>query len=250
MAKLSEHRSGAEERSSQTSSSPTSSGATQRPAPKGPARLSWRAATAEVAARDPALAGVIARAGPVRLRAADPDGAFGALVRAIAFQQLAGAAASAIHGRVRALVDGPLTPESVLALPEAALRGAGLSAAKTASIRDLAAHAVAGDVPLSRTGRMPDAEIVARLCEVRGIGPWTAEMFLLFELRRLDVWPVGDLGVRAGWGLAHGLDVAPTPSELAAFGEPLRGVRSVAAWYCWQAVHIARDVARGSVRTP
>jgi len=212
--------------------------------------MNWRAATAEVAARDPALAAVIAIAGPVRLRPADPDGHFGALVRAIAYQQLAGAAAAAIHGRVRALVDGPLTPEAVLALPDGALRGAGFSAAKTASVLDLAARTMSGEVVLTRTGRLSDDEIVARLSRVRGIGPWTAEMFLMFELRRLDVWPTGDLGVRQGWGLAHRLDGPPTPSELAALGEPLRPVRSVAAWYCWQAVHQSRQVAQAAGRTP
>ena len=211
--------------------------------------MSWKGATAVVAERDPALAAVIARAGPVRLRPGDPDGPFGALVRAIAFQQLAGRAAATIHGRVRALVDGPLTPEAVLALPEEALRGAGLSAAKTASIRDLAARTLSGEVRLSRTGRLSDDEIVARLAQVRGIGPWTAQMFLLFELRRLDVWPTGDLAVREGWRLAHGLDTPPTPSQLAALGEPLRPVRSVAAWYCWKAVHLAREVARNPVAT-
>ncbi len=212
--------------------------------------MSWRAATAEVAARDPALAAVIAVAGPVRLRPPDPDGPFGALVRAIAYQQLAGAAAAAIHGRVRALVDGPLTPEAVLALPEEALRGAGFSAAKTASVRDLAARTASGEITLSRIGRLGDDDIVARLSQVRGIGPWTAEMFLLFELRRLDVWPIGDLAVRQGWGLAHRLDVPPTPSQLAALGESLRPVRSVVAWYCWQAVHQSRKVAQATGRTP
>jgi len=214
------------------------------------ARMSWKAATAEVAARDPALAAVIAEAGPIKLRPPDPDGPFGAVVRAITFQQLAGAAASAIHGRVRALVDGPLTPEAVLALPEEALRGAGLSAAKTASVRDLAARTAGGEVVLDRTARLSDDEIVARLSQVRGNGRWTAEMFLLFELRRPDVWPTGDLGVRVGWGLAHGLDGPPTPAQLAELGEPLRPVRSVAAWYCWQAVHLARKVDKGAVKTP
>lgn len=212
--------------------------------------MSWTAATAQVAAADPALAAVIARAGPVRLRPRDPDGPFGALVRAVTFQQLAGAAAAAIHARVRALVDGPLTPQAVLVLPESSLRGAGLSAAKTASVRDLAARMAGGELDLSRISRMADAEIVERLSRVRGIGAWTAEMFLLFELRRLDVWPIGDLGVRHGWSLAHGLDVAPTPAQLGALGRPLRPVRSVAAWYCWQAVHLARNVDRSSVRTP
>ena len=202
--------------------------------------MSWTAATAEIARRDPAFVAVIERAGPARLRTKDPDGPFGALVRAIVYQQLAGRAAAAIHGRVRALVPGDLSPESLLAVPEEALRGAGLSAAKTASVRDLAARAAAGELALTRLGRLSDDEIVTRLSMVRGIGRWTAEMFLLFELRRPDVWPTGDLGVREGWRLAHGLEVQPTPAELALLGEPLRPIRSVAAWYCWQAVHIAR----------
>jgi len=202
--------------------------------------MTWAAGVEEVARRDPAMVAVIERAGPARLRTKDPDGPFGALVRAIAYQQLAGRAAAAIHGRFRALVPGPLTPEAVLALPEESLRAAGLSGAKTASVRDLASRAVGGELALGGLGRLPDEEIVARLSAVRGIGRWTAEMFLLFELRRLDVWPTGDLGVREGWRLAHGLESQPTPAQLGLLGEPLRPVRSVAAWYCWQAVHISR----------
>jgi DNA-3-methyladenine glycosylase II len=133
-----------------------------------------------------------------------------------------------------------LTPEAVLALPEEAMRGAGLSTAKTASIRDLAARAASGELALDKLSRLGDDEIVARLVAVRGIGRWTAEMFLLFELRRLDVWPTGDLAVREGWRLIHGLDAPPTPAALELLGDPLRPVRSVAAWFCWQAVHIAR----------
>ena len=202
--------------------------------------MTWAAATVEVARRDPAFVPVIERAGPARMRTKDPDGPYGALVRAIVYQQLAGKAAAAIHGRVRALVAGPLTPDAVLAVPVEALRAAGLSAAKTASVLDLSARAAAGELALAGLSRLPDEDIVARLIAVRGIGRWTAEMFLIFQLRRLDVWPIGDLGVREGWRLAHGLDVQPTPGQLALFGEPLRPVRSVAAWYCWQAVHIAR----------
>lgn len=204
------------------------------------ARLSWAAASALVAERDAGLAAVIERAGPIRMRGRNPDGPFGALVRSIVFQQLAGKAAAAIHGRVRALVPGPLTPEALLALPDEALRGAGLSANKTASVRDLAARTASGELALDRVSRLPDDEIVAQLSQVRGIGRWTAEMFLIFELRRLDVWPTGDLGVRHGWRLAHGLDDLPSPAALAELGEPLRPVRSAAAWYCWQAVHISR----------
>ena len=204
------------------------------------ARVTWKAATLELPLLDPAFAPVVERAGPPKLRTKDPDGPFGALVRAVAYQQLAGKAAAAIHGRFRALVAGPLTPEAVLALPEEAMRGAGLSGAKTASIRDLAARAAGGELSLAALPRLTDDEIVARLSAVRGIGRWTAEMFILFELRRLDVWPTGDLGVREGWRLMHDLDAQPTPKELELLGDPLRPIRSVAAWYCWQAVNIAR----------
>ena len=193
-----------------------------------------------MAARDPGLAAVIAVAGPPQLPTADPDGPFGALVRAIASQQLPGKAAAAIHGRVRALVAGELTPHAVLALPEEAMRAAGLSRAKTVAVRDLATHAVTGRIDLATLTRLPDADIVAQLGAVRGIGRWTAEMFLLFELRRLDVWPTGDLAVREGWRLTHDLDAAPTPKQLELLGDPLRPVRSVAAWYCWRAVHLSR----------
>lgn len=201
-------------------------------------RTSLAAATAAVAARDPSLARLVALAGPFRPGRPDPDGHFGALVRAIVFQQLAGGAAAAIHRRFRSLVDGPLTPEAVLALPEEALRGAGLSAAKAASVRDLAAKVATGAVVLD--GRAGDDEIVARLTTVRGVGRWTAEMYLLSELRRLDVWPVGDLGVRQGYALAWGLDGVPTPTALTPLGERFRPYRSVVAWYCWQAVRLHR----------
>jgi DNA-3-methyladenine glycosylase II len=205
------------------------------PAP-GPGRASLAAAIEAVAAADPVMADLVAAVGPIRHRPRDPDGDFGALVRAIVFQQLAGAAANAIHRRVRALVPGPLSPEALLALPDADLRGAGLSGAKLASLRDLSAKVLDGTVPLGRDARIPDEAIVARLVTVRGIGPWTAEMYLMFELRRLDVWPVGDLGVREGYGLAWGIDPPPSPSRLRPLGERFRPYRSVAARYCWAAL--------------
>ena len=197
-------------------------------------------AARELAGRDGVLRRLVELAGPPRLRPRDPDGRFGALVRAIVFQQLAGPAAGAIHARVRAQVSGPLTPVSLGAVPDAALRDAGLSASKLASIRDLSAKALDGTIPLDRLARFSDDEVVARLSEVRGIGRWTAEMFLLFELRRLDIWPTGDLGVRAGYGLAWGLDEPPTPKVLEPLGDPYRPFRSVVAWYCWEAVHLHR----------
>ena len=145
-------------------------------------RISLAAAIREVADCDPVLANLVALAGPITYRPGDPDGHFGALVRAITFQQLAGPAARAIHARVRALVDGPLTPEALAAIPDEALRAAGLSAAKLASLRDLSSKVLAGSVALGTSARSTDDDIVARLTTVRGIGRWTAEMYLMFEL--------------------------------------------------------------------
>jgi DNA-3-methyladenine glycosylase II len=196
-------------------------------------RTSLDAAIREVAARDPVMAELVAVAGPLRHQPLDPDGHFGALVRAIVFQQLAGAAATAIHRRVRATVDGDLTPEALAAVPDDVLRSAGLSGAKLASLRDLSDKVAAGVVVLDGSARLPDVEVVARLTTVRGIGRWTAEMYLLFELRRLDVWPVDDLGVRKGYGLAWRLPATPTAKELEPLGERFRPYRSVVARYCW-----------------
>jgi DNA-3-methyladenine glycosylase II len=202
-------------------------------------RVSWRKAAEELAARDPKLAAILDKAGPPRHRGPDPDGPFGALVRSIVFQQLAGRAASTIHGRVRSLVHGDLTPAALLALSEEQLRGAGLSNNKYLAVRDLAAKVADGTVELDRVSKLSDEEIIGELIAVRGIGRWTAEMFLMFELRRLDVWPVDDLGVQAGYGLMHGIE-RPTARQLGPLGDPYRPYRSVAAWYCYEAVHLDR----------
>jgi DNA-3-methyladenine glycosylase II len=203
-------------------------------------RPSLATAIADVAGRDPALGALVARAGPIRYRPRNPDGHFGALVRAIVFQQLAGVAANAIHGRVRALVPGELTAEKLQRVPDDALRGAGLSAAKLASLRDLSAKVLDGTVVLDGSARYADDEIIDRLTVVRGIGRWTAEMYLMFELRRLDVWPVDDLGVRQGYGFTWAIDPPPTPKELAPLGDRFRPYRSVVARYCWEAVALQR----------
>jgi DNA-3-methyladenine glycosylase II len=206
-------------------------------------RVSWRKATEELAARDAALAALVTKAGPVKLRPRNTEGSFPALARMIVFQQLAGKAAASIHGRFRALVAGELTPEAVLALPEAELRAAGLSEAKAKSVRDLAAKVLDGTVVLDGINRLSDEEVIARLITVRGIGRWTAEMFLLFQLRRMDVWPVDDLAVRYGYSLIHGLPDAPKAKELIPLGDAYRPYRSVAALYCYEAVHISRGSA-------
>jgi DNA-3-methyladenine glycosylase II len=180
------------------------------------------------------MARLIEAVGPPAFR--DPhESGFAALVRAITFQQLAGRAASAIHGRFVASMPDGLTPEAVLALPEPAFRAAGLSGAKTASIRDLAAKVVDGTVPLGDLEPLSDDEIVTRLSLVRGIGRWTAEMFLMFQLRRPDVWPVDDLGVRKGYALLHRLPEPPKPKALQLLGDAYRPYRTIAAWYCWRA---------------
>ena len=203
-------------------------------------RTSLHAATEEAAGRDPVLARLVALAGPLKHQPRNPDGPFGALVRAIVFQQLAGNAARAIHGRVRATVGETLTPETLSAVPDDALRAAGLSANKLASLRDLAAKVLDGSVDLDRPSRLSDEEVIGELVTVRGIGRWTAEMFLIFELRRLDVWPVDDLGVRQGYGLAWRLEQPPSAKELRPLGDLFRPYRSVVARYCWAAVPLLR----------
>ena len=197
-----------------------------------------RAAAEELSGRDPALARLVQLVGPPQVRPSHQTH-FAALVRSVVYQQLAGAAANAIHGRLVGALDGDVSPGALLALAPETLRAAGLSANKSASVRDLAAKVLDGTVVLERRGlaRESDEEVISRLSTVRGIGRWTAQMFLLFQLRRLDVWPTGDLGVRRGYGLAWGVPM-PTERELGPLGEPLRPYRSIAAWYCWRACEV------------
>jgi DNA-3-methyladenine glycosylase II len=193
------------------------------------------------------FAKLLAEAGPPRFRT-PLETHFAALTRSILYQQLAGAAAAAIHGRLVAALEGNITPEALLALPPETLRAVGLSANKAASLRDLAAKVLEGTVILDPRGlaREDDAEVVARLSAVRGIGKWTAEMFLMFQLRRLDVWPTGDLGVRRGFGLAWGIPM-PTAKELEPLGDPFRPYRSVLAWYCWRAAELYANAAASAL---
>jgi DNA-3-methyladenine glycosylase II len=204
---------------------------------------SFGAAARILAERDPVIARLVAEAGPPRL-SRPTESHFSALVRAIVYQQLAGRAAAAIHGRLIAAVGGDALPEPLLALTDEQMRAVGLSRNKMASLRDLAAKVLDGTVVLAPRGlaRESDDEIITRLSAVRGIGPWTAEMFLIFQLRRLDVWPVGDLGVRRGYGLAWQVP-EPTARELMPLGEPFRPYRSVAAWYCWRAAELYAGAA-------
>ena len=206
-------------------------------------RVSYAEAARILATRDPVLAGLIAEAGPMRVRRSTMSH-FAALVQAIVYQQLAGAAARAIHGRLVAALDGDVGPDALLALSDETLRTVGLSAAKVRSLRDLATKVLDGTVVLSPRGlsRQADDEIIARLSTVRGIGPWSAEMFLIFQLRRLDVWPVGDHGVRQGYGVAWKIPT-PTARELEPLGDPFRPYRTVLAWYCWRAAELYAGAA-------
>jgi DNA-3-methyladenine glycosylase II len=204
-------------------------------------RVSHAQAAQILATRDPVLAGLIAAGGPIRI-GRRTGSHFAGLVEAIVYQQLAGAAAKAIHGRLVAALDDDVEPEALMALSDETLRAVGLSTNKARSLRDLATKVLDGTVVLSprRLSRQTDEEVVARLSTVRGIGPWTAQMFLIFRLRRLDVWPVGDFGVRQGYGLAWKVPM-PTARELGPLGEPYRPYRpyrTVAAWYCWRAVDL------------
>ncbi|TMK66459.1 MAG: DNA-3-methyladenine glycosylase 2 family protein [Actinobacteria bacterium] len=194
------------------------------------------AATEELAWREPAIADLAATVGVPNFRRGRPRRPhFAELARMICYQQLAGSAARAIHGRFEALFDGPATAEGVLSLPDERLRSAGLSASKARSIQDLARHVVDRDVRLNVIARLPDEEVIRELTLVRGIGTWTAHMFLIFQLGRLDVWPVDDYGVRKGYARLFGNGNVASARELQPLGDRFRPYRSVAAWYCWRA---------------
>jgi DNA-3-methyladenine glycosylase II len=197
---------------------------------------------------DETLARLVRRVGPFAMQIRHLHNPFEALARNIIYQQLHGNAAAAIHARVLALGGrARLRPRDILDAPDESLRGAGLSGAKTAALRDLAARTLDGTVPtLARLRRMTDEEIVERLTQVRGIGRWTVEMLLIFRLGRPDVLPVGDFAVRKGFAHAYGLDESPKPKELERYGERWRPFRSVASWYLWRASELTPEALRSN----
>lgn len=208
------------------------------------------AALRALADADPLLGKHIAKTGPLGLQLKETEGTFAALAESIVYQQLSGRAAATIFGRVRALYPGGrLDPKKVLASKDLPLRGAGLSAAKLASLKDLAARAVAGEIPtLAQLERMDDEAIVEKLTAVRGVGRWTVEMLLIFRLGRPDVLPVADYGIKKGFArlfpnpekkggrVKYGPDELPSAAALAMRGERWRPFRSVASWYLWRAL--------------
>ena len=190
---------------------------------------------------DPVLARLTKLVGPFELDVKQASSVFAVLSEAIVYQQLNGRAAETIHGRVLAAcgVDGDgLTADHILDTSDEALRGAGLSRAKLASLRDLAHHDRAGTLPtVAEVDTMDDDEIVDHLTAVRGIGRWTAHMFLIFRLGRPDVLPIDDYAVRRAFGLVYEREM-PTPKELAAHGEQWAPYRTVASWYLWRALEL------------
>jgi DNA-3-methyladenine glycosylase II len=201
--------------------------------------IAHAAAVRALAASDARLAAVIERVGPCKLGASTPGsssahGHFTGLVEAIVNQQLSPKAADTIFARVRALTGGPFDPASVLAVAEERLRGAGLSGAKARYIRGICEAALAGSLRLDELDAMDDDAVIDHLCELKGIGRWTAEMLLMFRLGRLDVLPTDDLGVQKGFQRLFRMRALPSKPRMIQLARPWRPYRSIACWYLWR----------------
>lgn len=196
---------------------------------------------------DSELAALIHRTGPVSASPRATEDPFEALLRSIVYQQLSGKAAGTIHGRVLDRVGKPPSPHTILDIPEAELRACGLSRAKCAAIRDLAHHTVNGAIPTSRAmGDLDNAAIIERLTRVRGIGPWTVQMYLMFGLGRPDILPTTDLGIQKGIQKLYSLPELPKPADVEQTGAPWKPYRTIAAWYLWRSL----DVTEPDAGTP
>jgi DNA-3-methyladenine glycosylase II len=195
-----------------------------------------------LAAACPVLAGLIRRVGPIKILRPDYAEPYEALISAVAHQQLHGKAAMTILGRLLALGGGAVPPPAcLLALPDDALRACGFSANKVLSLQDIAAHAARGAIPSrAQARRLSDEALIEKLTSIRGVGRWTVEMLLIFTLRRPDVFPVDDFGVREGYRLIHGLPAQPRPKTFAQIGEIYAPHRSTAALYLWRACDLAK----------
>jgi DNA-3-methyladenine glycosylase II len=183
---------------------------------------------------DKILSEIIERVGDYGIQFRDPD--FETLVKSIVYQQLSGRVANVIFGRLTKAAGGKLTPENILKMRPARMRTLGLSTQKTAYIRDLARHTRDGRVIFEELAALDDAAVIERLTQVKGIGVWTAHMFLIFALRRNDVLPTGDLGIRNAMRKAYGMTEPPTPAEMEALAEKWRPYCSVASWYLWRSL--------------
>lgn len=200
-------------------------------------RFNWGEAVSHLQSSCPRMKTFIQAFGSERLHLRKEPGLFAALSRAIAYQQLSGKAAGTIHGRFRALFPGDVpAPELARELSMEQLRGVGLSRSKSLSILDLAEKSMTGELPSPRQlGRMSDVAVIDALCAVRGIGPWTAQMYLMFNLGRPDIMPTTDLGVQKGVQSIYGLEALPAPADVLHQTLHLAPYRSVASWYFWRA---------------
>lgn len=194
----------------------------------------WANAVAHLRAADPRWHPIIERVGACKLRPRRDR--FGTLVRAIIGQQISARAASTIDARLRILSGEPHEPSALIAAGEAGLRSCGLSGVKARYVLNLSEAVLDGRLPLGRIGALDDEAVKARLTAIKGIGPWTAEMFLIFCLNRPDVLSVGDLGIRVGLRDFHGLAAHPSPRECVELAESWRPFRSIAMWYMWRVI--------------
>ncbi len=200
-------------------------------------------AVKHLAAACPVMARLITRAGPIKISRPDYAEPYEALVSAVAHQQLHGKAAMTILGRLQTLGGGVIpAPAALLALADESLRACGFSASKILALRDIAAHAERGAIPnRAQARRLSDDVLIERLTTIRGVGQWTVEMLLIFTLRRPDVFPVDDFGVREGYRLIHGLESQPKPKTFVQIGELYAPHRSTAALYLWRACDMAKS---------
>ncbi|HEY5265677.1 MAG TPA: hypothetical protein VIJ40_02580 [Acidimicrobiales bacterium] len=206
-----------------------------------PSSLTPQEISSIIATRDPAFRKLIKQIGPAPVRRSAPVAQrFPTLARAITGQLLATKAAATIHQRVIDLCNGTVDAQSITIAGHAQLRGVGLSNAKAAAMLDLAARTIDGRIRLAQHGKMNDHQVLSDVVAVRGIGPWTAQMYLMHTLARHDVWPPGDFGVRNGWSQLHELDEIISEADLRRAGDVFAGVRSDVAWYCWEVIHLAR----------
>jgi 3-methyladenine DNA glycosylase/8-oxoguanine DNA glycosylase len=207
-----------------------------------PSALTPKVRATAIGERDVAFRALIDIVGaPPARRSAPVADRFAYLTRSITYQLLATKAANTIHQRVIDLCGGAVTPDTIATAGHANLRAVGLSNAKAAAMLDLSARVLDGRLELARHGRMSDVDVLANVVEVRGVGPWTAQMYLMHTLARHDIWPAGDLGVRAGWTQLHELEKIVTEGDLKRHGDVFEGYRSDVAWYCWEAVHLSRS---------
>jgi DNA-3-methyladenine glycosylase II len=207
-----------------------------------PSRPDTIKAIAHITAADPVLGAFIATAGPLTRAKPEFSEPYHALLSAVAHQQVHARAALAMLGRLKAISDDVLpAPAALLALSDEAFRGCGLSGAKIAAMRDIAAKAAEGVIPSrARALRLSDDELIRRLITIRGVGQWTVEMLLIFTLRRPDVFPVDDFGVREGYRLVHGLEAQPKPKAFMTIGQAFAPYRSTVSHYLWKAANLAK----------